>query len=204
MVYPIIGTIVYILAFLVIIAVILRRNSPRKKLYVLVCSALCVLVYGGLCMIPYEGNIMEFDSAQSAFRYQHKGDIVRVIEGEQSCMVYYRDNLGIYSHSFFAKSGSKYQILPNRNCKQAAHVFRSGAALDVYTVSGSDDYYIVGTFGKRMNDAVLFDDQDNPTDVELLYDESNPDADFFTAYVKGWNSRYYFMVSDVKVGFEQR
>ena len=81
----------------------------RIRLFVLLI--LCIIVLA-VISLPFENLLFRFDTPEKLFNYSQNGQIVDVVHGEDSCMVYYEKNQGTYSRVIFRK---KDCILQSQN-----------------------------------------------------------------------------------------
>ena len=147
--------------FLLIIVCVIEIYNKRKRanasnvilmLSVIVCFLLILI----LCM----NRTAVYKSPEDLFNNKQKGQIEAIIHGNDSCMVYYKNQRNIYSYVFLIKSPGGYKLLDASEYIKVFDSFNSQGSIEIFLLKGTDDYY-------------LFANTDPETDeINVFYDDS--------------------------------
>jgi hypothetical protein len=127
---------------LIICFLIIKKSAVIKKSrWYSISFIVAFLLYSLSCWVPVENAFITFSSPESAFRYTNSGDVMLVVEGEESAWV-----LGDEFSDIIPKSGSrwKFSIAGDLNTI-ISDISLNGIDFSVDHYMDSDDYYITVT-----------------------------------------------------------
>ena len=131
----------------------------------------------------FKTAFLKFNTPETAFKYTTNNcDIVKVVKGDQTALVIYRERSSTYA-TVFTKSGAKWKA-PFWPDKQSFFRLENGATVCTTKEPNSDRFYIMITTSK---------------DIKLVNDNQNSDFEIFleddywidyVAYVKNYEGDY--------------
>lgn len=127
--------------FLVLVFAFVIDKTIIKKKSKIVRFVLFIIVLT-VISLPFENLLLRFNTPEELFYYSKNGQIVDVVYGENSCMVYYKKNQQTYSRVIFGKNDNSYIMLLQADISTVYHKFDSMGSFNIYHVKGTDDYYI--------------------------------------------------------------
>lgn len=175
----------FVCALFVVIVYTLKKfsSNKNKKGIIVFFLVLCIILGEVFSLFPIENFFITFKSPQSAFKYYCSGEIVDIIQGDDSCMVVYSTGGNSYSHTIMPKNENGYKISSFLNTKKSISQFNSNGTYAVYNSSKTDDYYFDGmtnslrnsilnnNFEADENTVVIFGLNDEPIFIfALVYD----------------------------------
>lgn len=94
-----------ILFITLIIFTFKRKNYKHKPLKMILCIIFCLIII----IMPFENLFLKFNTPETAFKYTTNNcDIVKVVKGDQTALVIYRERSSTYA-TVFTKSGGKME-----------------------------------------------------------------------------------------------
>lgn len=171
---------------LAVVSILAKKKiffNTRKKYFISLIVGYLVLSF------PYE-QLASYDSPESAFKYAYKGNIIEIVEQENSALIIYEDDA--YSSVLLNKKGDKWKIplwsnkgfsinLPDIKC-------HTRATLE----DNSDNFYI---------DIRLYEEvksiSDNYNSHFKLY-EKNDWITAYVAYVDNFNGDYVITINGIQ------
>lgn len=137
MLYIIIRVLILIFAF-IIDKTIIKKKLKKIRLIALIFVILVI-------SLPFENLLFRFNTPEELFNYYKNGQIVDVVYGKDSCMVYYKTNKQTFSRVIFGKKDNSYKMLSQTGISTVYDVFDSMGSFKIYHVEGTEDYYIAAT-----------------------------------------------------------
>jgi hypothetical protein len=139
---------IFTVIFLAVWLIISKSSRANKKRKTRIAFIVCVIFALLSTLVPLENQLIAFHSAETAFKYNRKGDINAVIGGKRSAMILYSDtktsaptiyprtergyNLDVYprfsTENYSAKSKEKSDELYN---------------IVIYHVKKTSDFYLM-------------------------------------------------------------
>ena len=169
-----------------------KRKTKKGKLLSCVILIFCVAVVLLVNIFPVENLWIRFNSPEEIIEYDKKGTADNIIIGKDSCMIIYstdKQSNGLY---FAPKNESGY-ILPNLFTKKNIHhEFNDFGQIDVYNVSGTNDYYVCAFF-YRQGDTIDFSDSLGSNAV-VVKDELLTDSDGIGEY-------FYYCLNGIPLNY---
>lgn len=155
-VYYIIRYTAYILLIIICAVLILRVFKKKKKPFKICIAALFLIAIVTISQ-PIENIFITFDSPEALINYYSQGEVVKVIDGNESCCAVSLIGEDEMIH-LIPKSNGGYKI-PDMF---TTSVYSDGFAKDkdnvtslkVYNVNGTNDYYITGVGFSDSNDII--------------------------------------------------
>jgi hypothetical protein len=127
---------------------LLRRHPIWGKRWFRVGSFAFVVLLGIVfLLIPREVRTREYASPEEAFRYKNQGEILLVLEGEQSAYVVAEQGGNSYAYDFIARVGDVWHPVSGIQTKPIV-ITQGSVVIRIYRYRKTDDYYISITDGK--------------------------------------------------------
>ena len=127
---------------------LLRRHPIWGKRWFWVGSFAFVVLLGIVfLLIPREVRTREYASPEEAFRYKNQGEILLVLEGEQSAYVVAEQGGNSYAYDFIARDGDVWHPVSGIQTKPIV-ITQGSVVIRIYRYRKTDDYYISITDGK--------------------------------------------------------
>ena len=177
---------------------LLLRRYPiwAKRWFRVGLFAFVVLLGIVFALIPREIRTQEYASPEEAFRYKNQGEILLVLEGEQSAYVVAKQGRNAYSYDFIAREGDVWHPVAGVSVKPSI-VTHGSQVVCIYQYGKTNDYYISITDGKG-HDIEVEDNRDSRFwKVGDSYEFSDSDFSMYTyyAYVDGLDAAYQLIVN---------
>ena len=193
MYYNAIRIIITVLIFIVpFFLIILKRKF--KRIWIPIVGFFIVLTV--LSSIPFENLLFSFSSPEDALAYQYSKSANTVIEGEDSCMVYYTTAPNTYTHAFFKKDDTQYKLSHYMEGRKIAQHHSINGIWQIYHFGKTDDYYVFGTRYDSPEIRVTHDGIDVPVKLEIIGDS------FVNFYLNGYTDNTVLYVNDTAIEFE--
>lgn len=122
--------------FALILCIFLFKVRKKAVLFLVLAAVLA------LSSLPFENLFLSFDKPEKLFNYYKNGQIVGIVQGEESCMVYYLEKQNVYSRVIFRKKDGLYKFTLKSEISTVYHSFDEKGSFKVYNVKGTDDYYL--------------------------------------------------------------
>lgn len=127
---------------------LLRRHPVWGKRWFRVGSFAFVVLLGIVfLLIPREVRTREYASPEEAFRYKNQGEILLVLEGEQSAYLVAEQGGNSYAYDFIARDGDVWHPVSGIQTKPIV-ITQGSVVIRIYRYRKTDDYYISITDGK--------------------------------------------------------
>lgn len=133
---------------------LLLRKRPiwAKRWFRVGAVALIIALGAALALIPQK-SVQAYPSPEEAFRYKNQGEILLVLEGEQSAYVIARQSGSTYAYDLVARDGDMWR--PVTGVSATPTVITSGSAvIRIYRYEDTGDYYLSVTDGSGQAVAV--------------------------------------------------
>ena len=180
---------------LLIVLIIIKKAKKISKKKVIITIISCIILCFISGLFPIENLFIDFQSPEDVFNYTSTGEIIDIIYGNDSCMIYYSTGPNSFSYLFVKKSENGYKISSNFSTKIVSKKFDQNGSFDVYNLSETNDYYIIGTINSEENTINIFNDKDEKVECEIKRVE---DTGFIYCYIKDYTDRYYIIINGNK------
>lgn len=114
------------------------KRKVNTVLGVLIAVAISLVLW----YYPVENLFFSFDTPQSLFRYAGQGEIVEVVEGQESTALITKKGNNNYSTFFISKKDNKYKIATFNASKIVSSKQHGTINITVYKVRNTDDYFV--------------------------------------------------------------
>lgn len=190
-----------IIRSVLLIIIILYIATFAKKLTIktfqkILTLILCVMLSLIICFFPFENLFYSFSSPKELLNYYISTDeIVDVVHGEDSCMIYYQTDKNSYSYIFSRRNESGYKILNYFSYKKISSKIYSSGSISVYNVSGTQDFYVIATI--NTDDKVeIYDGNNIKIDADIKR-VKNTNFLFFT--IRDFTDEHYLLIDTEKI-----
>lgn len=171
-------------------------TNRRKKLVIVFVIVEIVFVISTL--IPIENAFVTFPTAQSAYCYNHFGEIELIIDGPKTSFVIGKQHDSDII-AIIPKTKDGWKIGMGTDIKRAAQIFSDGISVEVYQYKGTDDYYIsvLDTQGGLSD---LTDNQNTAFQYTIKTDTAL-NRTFYTyfAYIESFDDQYTLTVNGKEI-----
>jgi len=203
MVYGFVRLAFWALIFFVAYFWIVRKSKIVKKKRVLVIVLiLCMLLSTVSSLFPVENVLIRFETPQEAHNYFRPGNIVNVVYGNGSSLVIYSTAPNSHSVVIFPRDRGGY-VLPSlfsvRRIIQGQAGTPDSVLFNVYSVIGTDDYFITGLIILETDIAYIVDSNGNNVDFESIRMSDFLIVIYF--FVESFSHDFYFLVNGYKISF---
>ena len=83
--------------------------------------------------------------------------------------------------------------------KRISHKFDRNGNFDVYNVSGTDDYYVIGTIISNENDRAIVDSRGDPVkNIAVRMGDTQTKTVIAYSYVESFTDDYYLIINGTK------
>lgn len=170
-------------------------KSKRILIYFIIIS-----IIQQISKIPLESLLIKYDSANMAFSYLGKGELLGIEEGEHSCLVITENN-SEQSYIYLNKDNN-YLKTPFFKPHKKVVSWDNGAILTLFQEKETQNYYVVLlTVHSLINDASDNSITDNQKTVfhRLFYQNEDKNNYFYlySAYVENIDEdNYYVKIND--------
>ena len=198
-----IGIVVFILSFAISLIIIKKFVKAKTKFKRIILSVLIMVLITSVMTfftVYIENFICKFDTAESAFHFNHSEEIIDTVEGHSSCMVIYKKNnntIGIY---YLYKSDTAYKIPNIISSKRVKNIVNSNITFNVVKVIGTNDYYIDGLTSSNENiDYISNDKNGHINKFAFEINVNNKKTFFIYDYIGNYETdNYYLIINDEK------
>ncbi len=167
------------------------EKIEKKKVWSVGALILCTLIAVVLNFVPVENLFVTFDSPHEAYSYSNKGNIVLVVEGEETTKVIAMKK-DAFIHSIFPKTEKGWKLASPFSVKEIGTYTLDGIHINVTRYRDTDEYYlnIMSAEGKEL---ALSDGRG----TQFLSTKETADGYFriYHAYVNAFDSEYTLIVN---------
>lgn len=183
------------IAFLVIFALIRWKKTTHRRRWSVVAFVAVILIITITALVPIENMFITWHSLESAYSYNHTGNISIVVSGEKSDFVVGKE-AEVDAYTIIPKKADGWSLGMGTDINCIFQTTSDGIDISVYRYKKSDDYYIV-VFNANSGASDIMDNRDSvfqysETVIEAL------DETFYTyyAYVRDFNDQYSITIDD--------
>ena len=183
------------IAFLVIFALIRWKKTTHRRRWSVVAFVAVILIITITALVPIENMFITWHSLESAYSYNHTGNISIVVSGEKSDFVVGKE-AEVDAYTIIPKKADGWSLGMGTDINCIFQTTSDGIDISVYRYKKSDDYYIV-VFNANGGASDIMDNRDSvfqysETVIEAL------DETFYTyyAYVRDFNDQYSITIDD--------
>lgn len=152
-------------------------HKKKRKLWI-VCLALAGAVSLYTAFVPIENIFYSFPSAEAVAKYACKGEVIEILEGQESSLILYAEKPGTVSYMLSNKTEKGYKIGTYWSMRRHSHLtLNPPAPIRIYESKNAVDKYIyvfgiiegrdVSINDTQGNDFLLFEESSTHTGVEL-------------------------------------
>ena len=204
MFYVIISTLA--LLFSLVVASIVADKFAKTKaqkffLFLAVFLALGFITSSG--SIRISNHFMSFDNPESVYHLSHSEEITDIVYGDDSCLIIFSKGKNDYGTYYVPKSENGYEIPKSFSTKKVDAFFVNNGILDVYNVSGTNDYYIIGMIITSESPSAIVN-SDNKIVKHMTIDIDGLDNKTISIYdfINDFTDDYYIMLDDKKISLK--
>ncbi len=192
----------FIILFCLFIMINRYVKKHKRQLIVLVTIAvLCLDLFGTI--FPFENLFLHFSSPDKAFSYFNTGEIIEIMDGEESTLILYRDD-GIDGFCILPKDHKGWKIRPflSYDTVYQRKLYSQSVKCDieVYHAKNTTDYYVAVDNWFVDSPINISDNREN--EFFCVAEESSMKGmNFYSyyTYVEELNDGYKIKVGDVSV-----
>lgn len=193
-----IGIAVLVLSFIISLIVIKKFVKAKTKFKRIVFSMLIMVLITSVMTfftVSIENLLCRFDTAESAFHFNHSEEIIDIVEGDSSCMVIYKENKNTISAYYLYKSDANYKIPNVISSKRVKNTIDTNIVLNVDRVIGTNDYYINGlTLSNDNIDYISNNKNDHIKKFAIESNVNNEKTFFIYNYIGDYEKNNYSLI----------
>lgn len=173
---------------------VMKSHVIHKRRWSIVTFVVAVILTIISSLIPMENAFVTFSSPQSAYNYNHSGNVKLIVHGNNTDFVV-GANGDADVYTIVPKSDGGWKIGMGLDTKRIVHTISDGISIYVYQYKSSDDYYItvLDTNGGPSEVA------DNHNSIFQCLDKSNStmNKSFYTyfTYINGYDNQYALTIN---------
>lgn len=191
--------VIWLVASVLVILRIRATNIVRKGLVGFLSVALCLILVSASAVYPVENLFVDFKSPESVFNYTNFGEVNDIVYGKESCMVIYTDRNSSGGHYIIPRSEKGYKIPSFFASKKVSNKFDKDGNFDVYNVSGTNDYYVVGIILADTVEPEIVDSENRPVKyITIDMGDTETKTVVIYSYVENFNNDSYLIIDGVK------
>ena len=146
-------------------------------------------------LLPIENIFVTFSSPQSAYNYNHSGDVKLIVDGEKTNFVVgVKGDVNIYA--IIPKSDNGWKLGMSFDTKRVIQKISDGVTIYMYQYKNTDDYYItvldtnggLSKISDNLGSEFQYLDKSNSTLNKTFYT--------YYAYINNFNDQYTLTVND--------
>ena len=182
--------------------IIVRKSKiiKKKRAYILLVSV-CIILCSAAHLFPAENLFIDFNSPEDVFWYTCSGEILDITYGDDSCMVYYSEGNSKYAHSIMPKSAAGYKIPSVFSVREISNRFDQDGAFNVFSVTKTNDYYVLGTFFLYPSEIDVYNGDDEKVEVDIKRLDDSP---FMYFFLEDYAEGHYLVADGTKIPLAQR
>ncbi len=202
------GIVVLLLSLIISFLIIKKIVKAKNKFIRIVFSVLIFLVITAVMSSLFVSSvnfICKFDTAESAFRFNHSEEIVDIVDGKSSCMVIYKKNKNTMSVYYLYKSDANYKIPHSFSSRTVKNILNTNIGLSVDRVIQTGDHYIHGlAILNESNDYISNNKNDSFGKFILVSNMNNVKTIFIYDYIDNYETDdYYLIINDEKINIKE-
>lgn len=191
--------VIWLVASVLVIIRIRATNIVRKRLVCFLSVALSLILVSASAVYPVENLFVDFKSPESVFNYTNFGEVNDIVYGKESCMVIYTDRNSSGGHYIIPRSEKGYKIPSFFASKKVSNKFDKDGNFDVYNVSGTNDYYVVGIILSDTVEPEIIDSENRPVKyITADMGDTETKTVVIYSYVENFNNDSYLIIDGVK------
>lgn len=192
---------VLILSFILSLIITKKFVKAKTKFKRIVSSMLIMVLITSVMTfftVSIENLLCRFDTAESAFHFNHSEEIIDIVEGDSSCMVIYKKNKNTIGVYYLNKSDANYKIPNVVSSKRVKSTIDTDITFNVDRVIGTNDYYINGL--TLLNENIDYISNNKNDRIKKFTIESNVNNEktfFIYNYIGDYEKNdYYLIIND--------
>ena len=192
MFYSIIRIVFFGIIFILVFLKIKKSKITRKRFTAIITFIAFMVLSSFSTLFPVENLFINFKSSGDVYNYISSGKIEDIIYGGNSSLVY-----GSETHIISPKVEKGYKIPSIFSVKQISKKFDQDGSLDVYNVSGTSDYYVIGIINSDKSEFEIFNGKNEQITIDIKRVENGK---FFYFYLKDFTKEHYLFLDGKKIG----
>lgn len=186
------------IAFIISLLLIRKSQVRHKYRWSIVAFIVAVIMTTIFAFIPIENAFITFSSPESAYNYNHSGNVKLIVEGEKTDFVVGAKS-DVYIYAIVPKSNNRWKIGIGLDTKRIIQTISDGITIYIYQYKNTNDYFITVLDTK----GGLSDITDNHNSEFKYLEKSNSTLSktFYTyyAYINGFDDQYTLTVNDKSI-----
>ena len=198
--YGIVRIIFWGIVLAIVLLLLKKKSRVTKKRTAIVAITFCLILSTVSALFPVENLFVDFNSPSKVLNYCQSGNSDDVIFGNDSCMVINTKGNDIGGHFITPKSTKGYKIPSLFSVREISHKFDKDGSFDVYNVSGTNDYYLVGTIiscEKKINITDLYNGPIRFNITEM--GNTGTKTILIYAFVENFTNEHFIFINGEKV-----
>lgn len=195
-----------IISFLTIFIVNKTTKIKKQKiiLFVVILSFLIIII--SLIETPLINYFTNFKTPEKAFNFVYDEEIIDIVEGEESCMIVYKEDNNNFGQDYILKSEKEYKILNNFSLKKVANTIDEKGSFNIFNINGTNDYYIIGLISTYEESLNIISNDNKKIQYIVINELITADGKkvktvFLYGIINNFTDDYYLMINDKQVVF---
>jgi len=195
--YSIVRLAILLIVFLYpFIMAIRKRNVKVLKILIIIICVFCIILWN----LPIENLVTSFSSPEEIFYYSHNGTITNVVNGKDSCMIFYTTEKNKNSFFFARKDNGKYKLSHYLESQKTATYIGEYGNWMIYRFGATKDYYVFASpFDINSSIKVFHNKMEIPITMKQISSESHTKVFFLYDY----SDEFEFMIGTEIIEFDE-
>lgn len=186
------------IAFIISILLIKKTQVRHKHRWSIIAFIIAVIMTTIFALLPIENAFITFSSPESAYNYNHSGNVKLVVDGEKTDFVVGAKE-DRYIYAIVPKSNSRWKMGMDLDTKRIFQTISDGITIYMYQYKNTNDYFITVSDTKGGSSDIT--DNHNSEFKYLEKSNSTLGKTFYTyyAYINNFDDQYTLTVNDKSI-----
>ena len=177
-----------------------KIKDYQEKIMVNLPIILWMVLVSVSMLFPVENLFWSFKSPNEVLSYYIGGSTKEVISGNDSSMIIYYGRKNPGGHFIVPKSENGYKIPSIFSVKRVSYKLDRDGLFNVYNVSGTSDYYVVGSISSSEEEISVMDSRGEMVkNIIVEMGDTGIKRIRFFAFVENFTNEYYLIVNGERI-----
>lgn len=199
----ILGIVVLLLSFIISLIIIRKFVRTKTKFKRIVFSILIFIVITAVMSsfsVTMENLICKFDTAESAFKFNHSEEIINIVDGESSCMIIYKKQKNVNGIYYLNKSEKGYKFPHSFISQEIDFIVFDNCTISISKIRGTNDYYVFGSTFPAKTEPTVIDNNGRSVQKNIVQSFDGNIITAFYDYIDNYETDdYYLIINDEKI-----
>lgn len=197
------GIVVLLLSLIISFLIIKKIVKAKNKFIRIVFSVLIFLVIIAVMSSLFVSSvnfICKFDTAESAFKFNHSEEIINIVDGESSCMIIYKKQKNVNGIYYLNKSEKGYKFPHSFISQEIDFIVFDNCTISISKIRGTNDYYVFGSTFPTKTEPTVIDNNDESVQKNIVQSFDGNIITAFYDYIDNYETDdYYLIINDEKI-----